>query len=73
VEAAVRQVCRAALPVTLGMLASLTADMRAIGIDPHDLLAGFVERFQQALETIGFDGREARRLLVSAASATPPA
>jgi fatty aldehyde decarbonylase len=73
VEAAVRQVCREALPVTLAMLASLTADMHAIGIDPHDLLAGFVERFQQALETIGFDGREARRLLVSAASATPPA
>lgn len=33
--------------------------MRAIGIDPRALLAGFMERFQQALETIGFESRAA--------------
>ncbi len=71
VEPAIGEVCRAALPVALAMLQSLTADMRAIGIDPHDLLAGFVERFQQALTTIGFEGRVARRLLAAAASAMP--
>lgn len=71
VEMAVREVCRSALPITIVMLQSLSADMCAIGIDPGELLASFVERFQQALETIGFEGRAARRLLVSAASAMP--
>lgn len=33
--------------------------MRAIGIDPRALLAGFMERFQQALERIGFESRAA--------------
>ena len=66
VEAGVRAVCRQALPVALGMLLSLGEDMRAIGIDPADVLAGFVDRFQQALESIGFESREARRLIGAA-------
>lgn len=68
VEESVQAACRLALPITLTMLIRLTDDLRTIGIDPNELLAGFVERFQQALETIGFDTREARRLLVAATS-----
>lgn len=72
-EQAVRLACRRALPITLAILSGLSADMRAIGIDPAELLAGFSERFQQALEAIGFEAREARRLITAAALTAPPA
>lgn len=73
VEAEVRSACRQALPITLSMLSGLRADMRALGIDPQELLAVFAERFQEALETIGFDRRSAQRLLLNAVSSLPPA
>ena len=71
VEARVREVCRRVLPITLAILQQLADDMRAIGIDPQELVAGFTMRFQQALEAIGFEGRAARRLIAVAATSRP--
>lgn len=65
VEDSLRAICRRALPITLRILQSLAADLGAIGIDPQELVAGFALRFQQALEGIGFEAREAQRCLVS--------
>jgi fatty aldehyde decarbonylase len=39
------------------------ADLRAIGIEPLELVAEFVVEFQAALEAIGYGARDARRLL----------
>jgi fatty aldehyde decarbonylase len=52
-----------AVPVALAMLSALEADLRAIGIEPQELVAEFVVEFQAALEAIGYGAREARRLL----------
>lgn len=70
-QGSVREICRRALPITLAILQSRADDMRAIGIDPQELVAGFMVRFQQALETIGFEARAARRLIVTAVTALP--
>jgi fatty aldehyde decarbonylase len=51
-----------AVPVALAMLSALEADLRAIGIEPLELVAEFVVEFQAALEAIGYGTREARRL-----------
>lgn len=67
-EVGIAAVCRRAIPITLTILRALAADLRAIGIDPPDLLAGFSVLFQQALEAVGFEARAARRLITSAAS-----
>ncbi len=69
VEPAAVAISRRALPITLVILQRLAGDLRAIGIDPIDLLASFTELFQQALETIGFAPAAARRILVGAAAA----
>ena len=69
VEASAAAISRRALPITLGILNSLAGDLRAIGMDPLDLLASFSELFQQALETIGFAPPAARRILAGAAAA----
>jgi hypothetical protein len=38
-------------------------------MDPIDVLAGFSELFQQALQQIGFEAAAARRILAGAAAA----
>jgi len=68
VEPAVTAICRRALPVSLAILQELTADMRAIGMDPLDLVASFSELLQQSLETIGYAPKQARRLIMGAAA-----
>lgn len=73
VEESLDRACRRALPITLAILSGLSADLRAIGIDPADLVAGFSARFQQALEAIGLEARQARRLITAAALAPSPA
>jgi hypothetical protein len=67
VEPAVTAICRRALPVTLAILRELSGDMRAIGMDPLDLVASFSELFQQSLETIGYAPKQARRLIMGSA------
>ena len=69
VEEAVRRTCAQALPITLGILAALAEDLRAVGIDPGELLACFSELFQQSLETIGLEAAAVRRILIGAAAA----
>jgi fatty aldehyde decarbonylase len=69
VEASVAAISRRALPITLGILQSLAADLQAIGMDPIELLASFSDLYQQALETIGFEPPAARRILARAAAA----
>jgi hypothetical protein len=68
VEPAVTAICRKALPITLAILREITGDMRAIGMDPHDLVASISELFQASLETIGYAPKQARRLIVGAAA-----
>jgi len=65
-ESAVRSLCLQALPITTGMLRALEGDMRAIGIDPLEVIACFNEQFQQALEAIGFEARASRQILTRA-------
>jgi fatty aldehyde decarbonylase len=69
VEASAAASCRLALPITLGILRTLADDLMAIGMDPIDVLAGFSELFQQALQQIGFEAAAARRILAGAAAA----
>ena len=71
VEPAASAICRKALPITLAILRELTGDMRAIGMDPLDLVASFSELFQASLETIGYPPKQARRLIVGAAASVP--
>lgn len=66
VEPATLEVCQRALPITLAILQRLADDLQAIGIDPLELLAGFAELFQGALEAIGFSASVARRVLARA-------
>lgn len=68
VKARVSAVVVEALPLTLAMLQSLAADMRQIGMDPVETLASFSELFREALESVGFEPVEARRLLMRAAA-----
>lgn len=68
VKARVSAVVVEALPLTLAMLQSLAADMRQIGMDPVETLASFSELFREALESVGFEAVEARRLLMRAAA-----
>ena len=57
-----------ALPITLGILQRLAADLTLIGMDPIQVLASFSELFGQALEAIGFEPAASRRILASAAA-----
>ena len=68
VKAGVSAVVVEALPLTLAMLQSLAADMRQIGMDPVETLASFSTLFREALESVGFEAVEARRLLMRAAA-----
>ncbi|MEO1002416.1 MAG: aldehyde oxygenase (deformylating) [Cyanobacteria bacterium J06638_7] len=63
-----------AVPVALAMLRALEHDLRAIGIDPHELVAEFVVEFQGSMQAIGHGEAEARRLvnrLTARALSTP--
>ena len=72
-EPAMSSICRKVLPVTTAILQAVAPDMRAIGMDPLDLVASFFELFQSCLETVGYDAKTASRLIVSAAAFAPMA
>lgn len=72
VKAEIQSVVGEALPITLSMLQALGDDMRNIGMDPIETLASFSELFREALEAIGFEAKEARRLLMQAAARMVP-
>ena len=63
VRAELEACCHRAVPVALGMLETLGADLRAIGMDPAELVAEFMAAFQEALEACGYTAGEARRLM----------
>jgi fatty aldehyde decarbonylase len=63
VAAQVEACAARALPAALAMLTALAADLRAIGIDPQELVAEFVVEFQGSLERIGYGAAEARQLV----------
>jgi fatty aldehyde decarbonylase len=63
--------CARALPVALGMLRTLAPDLKAIGIDPSDLVGEFTLGFRQSLERIGFEPRQALALLSRMVSRAP--
>lgn len=65
----VEQCCRAAVPMALAMVQALKPDLVIIGIDPAELVAEFVVRFQESLEAIGYTPLEARSLVGRLASA----
>lgn len=71
VQPAVTAICRRALPMALRILQALSGDMRAIGIDPLDLIVSFQALFQQSLETIGYEPGQARRLILRAVVSQP--
>lgn len=54
---------RRAVPVALGMLQELRADLTTIGIDPSALVAEFMVLFQESLQAIGYGEVAARRLV----------
>lgn len=63
VAAPITACCEQAVPVAMAMLSSLRDDLSVIGIDPTELVAEFVSRFQEALVSIGFEPRQARGLM----------
>jgi len=67
----VSSICSKALPITLSILQTLTNDMRTIGMNPIELIASFSERFQSALETVGYKGSSARRLIMRSTLSVP--
>ena len=67
VRAELEACCHRAVPVALGMLETLAADLRAIGMDPAELVAEFMAAFQEALEACGYAAAEARRLIAGLA------
>lgn len=71
-QASAGMVSRKALPITLAILQTMAKDMKAIGMDPHEVLANFSELFLQALKASGFDQTAARRIVTGglAAAAT---
>jgi hypothetical protein len=64
------ELCRGRLPL---LPAGGRGDLEAIGIDPADLAGEFVVRFQAALEAVGFEPLQTRRLMARLAAATSPA
>ena len=62
-------VSRKALHITLAILQTMAKDMKAIGMDPHEVLANFSELFLQALKASGFDQTAARRIVTGALAA----
>jgi hypothetical protein len=54
---------RRAVPVALGMLQELRADLATIGIVPSALVAEFLVLFQESLQAIGYAEAAARRLV----------
>ena len=62
-------VSRKALLITLAILQTMAKDMKAIGMDPHEVLANFSELFLQALKASGFDQTAARRIVTGALAA----
>jgi fatty aldehyde decarbonylase len=53
------------------MLRTLAPDLKAIGIDPADLVGEFTLGFRQSLERIGFEPRQALALLSRMVSQAP--
>ncbi len=63
VAAPIAACCERALPIVLAILQSVRDDMKAIGIDPADVVGEFVGCFQAAIETVGFPPSQARALV----------
>lgn len=63
VAAPIEACCGRAVPIVLGMLNVVRADLTAIGIDPAELVGEFVGCFQAAIEMVGFEPRQARGLV----------
>jgi fatty aldehyde decarbonylase len=55
--------CERALPVAMGMLDTLREDLKAIGIDPAELVGESVGCLQDSLVTLGFEPRQAQVLV----------
>jgi fatty aldehyde decarbonylase len=55
--------CGRAVPIVLAILNAVRADLTAIGIDPAELVGEFVGCFQEAIERVGFEPRQARGLV----------
>ena len=71
-QASAGTVIRQALPITLSILQTLANDLKAIGMDPHEVLASFSELFLKALEASGFDQTAARRIVTGGLAAAAP-
>jgi fatty aldehyde decarbonylase len=63
VAAPIAACCERAVPIVLAMLNAVRADLTAIGIDPAELVGEFVGCFHAAIETVGFEPRQARGLV----------
>ncbi|KEF42231.1 MAG: aldehyde decarbonylase [Cyanobium sp. CACIAM 14] len=63
VAAPIAACCERALPVALAMLQDVRDDLTVIGIDPLDLVGEFVACFEETLEKVGFQPRQARGLV----------
>lgn len=63
VEPAVQAITRQALPISLAILRAVVPDLKAIGIDPLELMGVFQQRFRQALVAIGYGTAEAQALV----------
>ncbi|MBW4529065.1 MAG: long-chain fatty aldehyde decarbonylase [Aphanothece saxicola GSE-SYN-MK-01-06B] len=63
VAAPIAACCERAVPIVLTMLNAVRADLTALGIDPAELVGEFVGCFQEAIEAVGFEPRQARALV----------
>ncbi len=59
-------ISRKALPLAVTILKELATDMRALMIDPEEIIASFSDEFLQTMESIGFTKKEVSKLLMRA-------
>lgn len=68
VAGAVERCVLEAVPMALALLETLQADLRAIGINPTELVAEFSTTFGSSLQSLGFSAAQSQRLLTRAAA-----
>ena len=56
---------RKAVPVTMNLLSILHPDLKAVGMDPGELVAEFAVCFQESLEQVGFLPKNAQKIIRS--------
>ncbi len=60
------EICiKKAVPVTMNLLSIVHPDLKAVGMDPKELVAEFAVCFQESLERVGFLPKNAQKIIRS--------